>query len=381
MPVDRYIYPEDYDAPVKFSPIPTRSDYDFLGWAEQSTAMVPVYASNGLTTLKMGSSDVTLYAVWTPHIYTITYEMSGGTNNGGNPVMYTIESNTITFLAPTMSDYTFDGWYEEAAYTTPKSGISAGSTGNVKVYAKWLEDFTITFNEGAHGSITTQRIFEVADGGAFPTPPGVTADSGYTFNGWPTMPATVTEDRTFTAAYTPIEYTITYETNGGTNASGNPDKYTIETPTITFLAPTRTGYTFDGWYSDAALTTAKTGIALGSTGNVKVYAKWLEDFTITFNEGAHGSITTQRIFEVADGGAFPTPPGVTADSGYTFNGWPTMPATVTEDRTFTAAYTPIEYTITYETNGGTNASGNPDKYNDRDADDNVPCSDKDRIYI
>ena len=230
------------------------------------------------------------------------------------------------------------------------------------MYAKWLENFTITFNEGAHGSITTQRIFEVADGDSFPTPPGVTADSGYTFDGWTTMPTTVTEDKTFTAAYTPIEYTITYETNGGTNASGNPDKYTIETPTITFFAPTRTGYTFDGWYSDAALTTAKTGIALGSTGNVKVYAKWLENFTITFNEGAHGSITTQRIFEVADGDSFPTPPGVTADSGYTFNGWPSMPATVTEDRTFTAAYTPIEYTITYETNGGTNVSGNPATY-------------------
>ena len=51
------------------------------------------------------------------------------------------------------------------------------------------------------------------------------------------MPATVTEDKTYTAQYTPVEYDITYELNGGTNNAGNPDKYTIETPTITFLAP------------------------------------------------------------------------------------------------------------------------------------------------
>ena len=215
------------------------------------------------------TEDKTYTAQYTPVEYDITYELNGGTNNAGNPDKYTIETPTITFLAPTRTGYTFDGWYSDAAFTTVKTGITVGSTGDVKVYAKWLEDFTVTFNEGAHGSITTQRVFTLPDGSTFPTPPGVTADSGYTFDGWPNMPATVTEDKTYTAQYTLVEYDITYELNGGTNNAGNPDKYTIETPTITFLAPTRTGYTFDGWYSDAAFTTVKTGITVGSTGDVK----------------------------------------------------------------------------------------------------------------
>ena len=118
------------------------------------------------------------------------------------------------------------------------------------------------------------------------------------------MPATVTEDRTFTATYTPIEYDIVYIMNDGTNNPANPDTYTIETPTITLEDPTRDGYTFDGW-------TPGDSIPQGSTGTKTFTAHWKENFTITFNEGAHGSITTQNVFVLPDGSPFPTPPGVT----------------------------------------------------------------------
>ena len=136
------------------------------------------------------------------------------------------------------------------------------------MYAKWLEDFTVTFNEGAHGSITTQRVFTLPDGSTFPTPPGVTADSGYTFDGWPNMPATVTEDKTYTAQYTPVEYDITYELNGGSVSGTNPVTYNVTTPDITLINPTKAGYTFEGWTGTGlSVPTMTVVIPQGSTGD------------------------------------------------------------------------------------------------------------------
>jgi uncharacterized repeat protein (TIGR02543 family) len=75
------------------------------------------------------------------------------------------------------------------------------------------------------------------------------------------------------AKWTPISYSISYVLNGGTNNAGNPTSYTIESATITFLNATRTGYTFNGWYTTSAFTTQVTQIATGSTGNRTLYAK------------------------------------------------------------------------------------------------------------
>ena len=323
------------------------------------------YTFDGWPTMPLTvTEDRTFTAQYTPIDYEIEYIMNGGTNHVDNPDTYTIE-DAVTLKDPTKTGYTFAGW-------TPTDNIPLGSTGKKTFTATWKENFTITFNEGAHGSITTQRIFEVPNGDPFPTPPGVTADSGYTFDGWPTMPLTVTEDRTFTAQYTPIDYEIEYIMNGGTNHVDNPDTYTIE-DAVTLKDPTKTGYTFAGW-------TPTDNIPLGSTGKKTFTATWKENFTITFNEGAHGSITTQRIFEVPNGDPFPTPPGVTADSGYTFDGWPTMPLTVTEDRTFTAQYTPIDYEIEYIMNGGTNHVDNPDTYTIEDA-GHAQRPDEDRVHV
>ena len=69
-------------------------------------------------------------------------------------------------------------------------------------------------------------------------------------------------------------YAISYELDGGTNNIKNPSKYTGLSETITLQKPTKAGYTFMGWYADAAFTTAVTVIEEKSNGNVVLYAKW-----------------------------------------------------------------------------------------------------------
>ena len=87
--------------------------------------------------------------------------------------------------------------------------------------------------------------------------------------------ATGYESAAGASSCTATTYSITYNLNGGTNASSNPAKYTVETATITLAAPTKTGYTFGGWYTNSGLTgNAVTQIAKGSTGNKTFWAKW-----------------------------------------------------------------------------------------------------------
>ena len=96
--------------------------------------------------------------------------------------------------------------------------------------------------------------------------------------------ATGYESATGASSCSAIIYTITYELNGGAASTGNPATYTIETATITLAAPTKTGYTFGGWYADAAFKTPVPQIAHGSTGNKTLYAKWSGNtYTVTLN--------------------------------------------------------------------------------------------------
>ena len=70
-------------------------------------------------------------------------------------------------------------------------------------------------------------------------------------------------------------YSVSYNTNNGTNFANATTTYTTETPTITLGTPTKTGYVFDGWYTNSTLTgTATNNIATGSYGNKTFYAKW-----------------------------------------------------------------------------------------------------------
>jgi uncharacterized repeat protein (TIGR02543 family) len=159
-------------------------------------------------------------------------------------------------------------------------------------------------------------------------------------------------------------YTITFDVNGGTDVSPLNALYgsLITAPT----APTKTGYTFDGWYSDQALTQVYTFNTMPT--DLTLYAKWNPaPFTISFEENG-GSVVnsiTQNYLTIVN------EPNNPVKSGYTFGGWYTddgsfeqaftfssMPASNT---TLYAKWTPISYGLTYVLNGG--EATNPSSYN------------------
>ena len=105
-------------------------------------------------------------------------------------------------------------------------------------------------------------------------------ENGYAFSGWDKEYTDITYEDiykgvTINGYIAPKIYTITYELDGGENASSNPIKYTIENDTITLAPATKDGYTFDGWYDKDG--NKVESIAKGSYGDLTLYAKYTEN--------------------------------------------------------------------------------------------------------
>ena len=122
-----------------------REGYKFLGWSTTDNG-VAEYADKVSYT---ATSNATLYAVWEIVDYTITYDLAEGALETENPATYTVEDETITLINPTKEGYTFVGWIEEGVEGIKLTAtIEKGSTGNKTFIATWeLIDTTsaITF--------------------------------------------------------------------------------------------------------------------------------------------------------------------------------------------------------------------------------------------
>ena len=153
--------------------------------------------------------------------------------------------------------------------------------------------------------------------------------SGYTFKGWYSdsgYKTKVTKIAKGTAKnitlYAKWEkaYTVTYKLNSGTNNSANPKTFTATTATITLKNPTRKGYTFKGWYSDAKFKTKVTKITKGTKKNITLYAKWaINTYKITYklNSGKNNA-NNPKSYKVTTATITLKNP---TRKGYTFKGW------------------------------------------------------------
>ena len=192
-------------------------------------------------------SDVTELTVqWTAPTYAVTLNTNGGTINNGNVTGYTYGVGATLPAADDMTytGHTFKGWYDNENLTgSPVTAIGGAETGNKEYWAKWeINQYTVTVKpeNGKADIIITQ------DYGTPITAPTLTRE-GYTFKGWDkeipeTMPA---ENITVKAQWEINPYTITFDTNGGSEIAPITQDYGTE---ITAPDnPTRKGYTFKGW--------------------------------------------------------------------------------------------------------------------------------------
>ena len=288
-------------------------------------------------------ADVTELTVqWTAPTYAVTLNTNGGTIADGKDVTgYTYGVGATLPTDVTRTGYTFKGWYDNENLTgSPVTAIGGAETGNKEYWAKWeINQYTITFdtNGGSEIAPITQ------DYGTEIASPANPTRKGYTFKGWDkeipkTMPA---ENITVKAQWEINQYTITFDTNGGSEIAPITQDYGTK---ITAPAnPTRKGYTFKGWDKEIPKTMPAE--------NITVKAQWeINQYTITFdtNGGSEIAPITQ------DYGTEITAPDNPTRKGYTFKGWDkeipeTMPA---ENITVKAQWEINQYTITFDTNGG-----------------------------
>ena len=249
---------------------PTRAGYEFLGWQYNGNFVTEVNTS--------WIENITLDAIWKANIYSISYELNGGTNNSSNPTSYTIESNTITLGDATRDGYTFDGWYDTSSFSNKVTQIAEGSYGDLTIYAKW----------------------------------------------------------------TPISYSITYNLDGGTNDSSNPSTYTIESA-FALLAPTKTGYTFVGWYDNNG--NQITQISVGTTGALTLTAHWSANqnvLSVTSEDASKGTVAITSGSGYSDESitVVATPVG-----DCVFKGWYHDDTKVSNDATYTFIMPTNDYSL------------------------------------
>ena len=250
---------------------PTKTGYDFLGWYDTSSF------SNKISSINQGSSgDITLFARWSPTVYSIEYNLNDGVNSTLNPIDYTIESNII-FDKATKTGYTFIGWFDDDGNQI--NSISPGQTGNITLTAYWNDGDTFTVTLNPDGGSVSQTTISVRYDQNYSLPEPTKL--GYDF-------------LAFIAKWSAIKYSITYVLNGGTCTS-NPHYYTIINEHV-FYDPTRTGYTFLGWFDENG--NQITAISVGQTGDITLIAHWNDgdEFTVTLDpDGGSVSQTTISV--------------------------------------------------------------------------------------
>ena len=227
----------------------TRAGYTQVGWAtvdggEKVYDFEDIYTKN---------EALTLYPVWNTNKYTITFDTNGGSEIA--PITQDYGTQIAAPANPTRKGYTFKGWDKEIPETMPAE--------NITLKAQWeINQYTITFdtNGGSEIAPITQ------DYGTEITAPANPTRKGYTFKGWDkeipeTMPA---ENITVKAQWKINQYTIAFDTNGGSEIAPITQDYGTE---ITAPDnPTRKGYTFKGWDKEIPKTMPAE--------NITITARW-----------------------------------------------------------------------------------------------------------
>ncbi|MDD4210980.1 MAG: InlB B-repeat-containing protein [Clostridia bacterium] len=327
---------------------PTKEGYTFDCWTLNG---------NTYTFTTMPAANITLIASWQVNQYTIAFNSNGGSTV--SPITQDF-GTSVSEPTPTRTGHTFNGWYSDAGLTNSYTFTTMPSQ-NITVYAKWtINSYTITF-DSAGGSAVAPITQNYGTSVSQPTNP---AKAGYSFDKWilnsnpyifTIMPS---QNITLVATWIELaatEYTIIFDSNGGSVVTSivEEEGNLISAPT----APTRTGYTFNNWFSDASLTTLYVFDIMPSQ-NMTLYAKWtINSYTISFNSNG-GSAVNALTQNYATTVSAPTNP---TKVGYLFTYWTlggnvysftTMPA---QNITLLAVWTELvasEYTITFNSNGG-----------------------------
>ena len=345
---------ESFTVPFSLS----RDGYIFDGWDVDGTTYK--YPDSFIV---MG--DTTITAKWTKlRTVTVDYDIEGM-----SPVKASVKSGEKYTLpaAPGKDGYAFDGW--TVGDTTYKALSEVDVEDGTTITAKWTKLLTVTIVYGTDYSHST--VTDTVKAGDSFTLPVSPQREGYEFDGWDVGEEDlhkypyiirVTEDRTISAKWTKL-YTVTVKY--GIDGLSDTTEYVREGGTYTLpTVPAKTGSTCSGWRVGSE--TKNIGETITVTGNTTVTASWTDKtmYNVTYSigdEGSHYSFTicvydgdTMEYLEKAyerEGCTI-----VWTLGGSSFDITTPIKHDYTGTNVITGTYTPIQFTVKFDSAGGSDVA-------------------------
>lgn len=314
---------------ITLSPLPTQPYYTFRGLFDDSGAMF--VDENGAGQIVVNES-ITLHCEWAPLTYELVFDAMEGTLDAASTTLAVTYGEELGLLPiPSRTGYDFVGWYHG------NKQISKGAE-PVENYEKLLNPFyiikddkvqltaayelkkltiTFAFNDGSYEEQTRTATYgSKLEKGAYPQ-----KDTGSAMIvGWSeVIGGTSNFDRIFTEEITLYaiweQYVnITFCEVGST---ATKTEKLFEGDTLTLYEPTRTGYTFDGWYKNKEFTGNPVEELTYSAGNTMLYAKWIliEQRAVLYPN--NGSTMPSITYNIESDFTLPVP----QKENYVFLGW------------------------------------------------------------
>ena len=321
--------------------------YSFAGWSTSANGSVEYSNSQSVSNLTSTNNEtVTLYAVWTANTYTVTLNKQSG-SGGSSSVTATYGSAMPAITTPSRTGYSFQGYYTGTNGSGTKYYDNNGKsvrnwdkTSNTTLYAYWTANgYTLTadvnepntgtflnkvgwtlpsgWSSSSDKSYATKTVNYDSTYGTLPTP----SREGYTFEDWYDASSggnkisssnnnnvmNSTSGKTIYAHWTAKSYTLTANANGGSipstsgwTGTGNTSTKSVKYDSTygTLPTPTRTGYTFAGWYTaSSGGDTVSTSTKMDNISGKTIYAHWtVNTYSIVFDKnGGSGSMSNQSM--------------------------------------------------------------------------------------
>lgn len=305
---------QDYDTTIITPTDFERAGYKFIDWGQ----IVPK---------RMPAENRVITAEWQALTSIIYFDSDGGTAVN-SLVFKTNEKITLPF-PPTKDGYKFVGWDPALPEFMPPGHLYVKAVWEAQTYTLTvnidgvISEFIYAFNEEIDVSTQTEKI-------------------GYEFIEWePAIPVVMpASDLSVVAKFRVIEYTITFDVDGGNPLNPITKKYDEEIGVLP--TPVKTGHEFDGWQEEIPINMPANDLSLTALWQINSYNLVINiDGTITKTPYQYGEKVTT--------------PNIPTKDGYTFDKWlPYIPNTMpANDFEITAKFNPINYVINFDTDGGT----------------------------
>lgn len=364
---------------------PTKSDWTFVGWREDTTA-----SSNVLTSKVMGDSPITLYAVFRQKV-TVTYYNGSASASSTSGYRYYNYGNVVnpsfTLTQTTLSGWIARGWSIGAA---GNSGITFNNAtaftldSNATLYGMYYQNITCTFVSNGNQSVTGTRYYN-SNGQTVNA--SVTAPSGQNFSGWTwrgwsaagdtTAAGTVAYNNgstisglTSNATFYGLHYltlTLTYYNGSATASSTSDYRYynaagNYSNPSFTMTQVDISGWIARGWSTSSAGNaniSYNNGATITLTGNLTIYGCYQISCNLyTVSNGSTKTNSGTRYYNSA--GNYTNPTFTVANptrSGWTFKGWSISAASTTVSYTAISNLTITTSTYLYAVWNCANVAG------------------------